>query len=101
MVFRTGAVWYYNRRLLVGLSFPFVLGEPLIGCNGGTTCIIVVVLPLAIKLTKYTIFSNSDVWCEENDQVSSGGDVPSKSPKAYLSSERNASKSAQVEGSIC
>ena len=94
MVLKTGAVWYYNRHLLVRLSFPFVLGEPLIGCNGSTTCIIIIVLPLAIKLTKYTIFSNSDVWCEENDQVSSGGDVPSKSPKAYLSSERNASKSA-------
>ena len=94
MVLNTGAGRDHNRGLLIGLCFPVVLTEPLISCNGGTTRIIVVVLPLTIELSEDSIFSNSDVWCEENDQVSSGGDVPSKSPKAYLSSERNASKSA-------
>ena len=60
-----------------------------------------VILPFTVKLTKYSIFSNTDMWCEENDQVATGRDVPSKSPEADLTSERDASKSTQVKGSFC
>ena len=50
-------------------------------------------LTLTIKLTEDSILSNSDVWCEENDQVTLGGDVASESTEADLASEGDASES--------
>ena len=101
MVFRAGVVRDHYRSRLVRLSFPFILREPLIGCNGGAARIIVIVLPLTVKLTEYTIFSYSDVWCKENDKVAVGGDVTRESTEADLACEGDASESAQVEGSFC
>ena len=93
MVLNIGPGRDHNRGLFIGLWFPLVLTEPLIGCYGGTARIIVVVLPLTIELSEDSIFSNSDVWCEEDDQVASGGDVPCEGPKSDLTGEWDACES--------
>ena len=93
MVLNIGASWDHNRGLLIRLWLPFVLTEPLIGCDGSTACIIVVVLPLTIELSEDTIFSDSDVWCEEDDQVAAGGDVSSEGSKADFAGEGDAGES--------
>ena len=100
MVLNIGAGWDHNRGRLVWLRFPFVLTEPLISCNGGTTRIIVVVLPLTIELSEDSILSDSNVWCKEDYKVTSSGDVPCKGTKTDLSCEGDASESSKVEGTF-
>lgn len=90
---------YLDLSILVRLGLPVVLHKPEIGTDGCPASRIVFFLTETLKLSKFTVWSNSHMRWKKNDQVSSFWHMVSKCVKTNFTYERHSCEATHVEAS--